>query len=195
MTKVVATTLAVMHLYETGKIDLYKTLGDYLPFTHNTDKARLKIKDVLLHQAGLKSWIPFYKETLDANGYLKKDLYRQGKSNNYSIPVAKDLYLRTDYKDTIWSRILTSPLENKGHFVYSDLDFYFLAAVVQQVTGEPIDLYADEQFYKPMGLSHITYTPLNKFKEKPDSAYGIRYVFPARAGAGLCARPGCCNVG
>ncbi len=165
MTKVVATTLAVMRLYETGKIDLDKTLGDYLPITKRTDKAKLKIRDILLHQAGLKSWIPFYKETLDANGNLKKELYRQSKSDRYNTLVAKDLYLRSDYTDTIWNRILTSPLENKGHFVYSDLDFYFLAAIVQQVTGKSIDVYADEQFYKPMGLTHITYLPLNKFKE------------------------------
>lgn len=165
LTKVLATTLAVMHLYETGKINLDKTLGDYLPITKGTDKAKLKIRDILLHQAGLKSWIPFYKETLDGNGDLRSDLYRQSRTDRYNIPVAKDLYLRYDYADTIWSRILTSSLENKGHFVYSDLDFYFLAAVVQQVTGKSIDVYVDEQFYKPMGLKNITYLPLNKFSQ------------------------------
>jgi beta-N-acetylhexosaminidase len=165
MTKVVATTLAIMRLYETGKIELDKTLGDYLPITAHTDKARLKIRDILLHQAGLKSWVPFYKETLDATGNLNKDLYHQNKGDKYTTLVAKDLYLRNDYKDTIWSRILSSPLENKGKFVYSDLDFYFLAAVVQQITGKTIDVYADEQFYKPMELTHITYNPLSKFKE------------------------------
>ncbi len=195
MTKVVATTLAVMHLYETGKIDLDKTLGDYLPFTHNTDKAKLKIKDVLLHQAGLKSWIPFYKETLDANGNLKKDLYHQSKSNNYNIPVAKDLYLRSDYKDTIWSRILTSTLENKGHFVYSDLDFYFLAAVVQQVTGQSIDVYADEQFYKPMGVSHITYTPLSKFKESDIAPTEYDMFFRHEQVQGFVHDPGAAMLG
>jgi len=162
-TKVLATTLAIMRLYEDGKIDLSKTLGYYLPWVKGTDKAGLHIKDVLLHQAGLKSWIPFYKETLDANGKLKKDLFRDAPWKTYSIPVARDLYLRNDYKDTIWNRILTSPLENTGKYVYSDLDFYFLAAIVKQITGLTIDQYADQQFYKPMGLTHITYTPLAKF--------------------------------
>src|SRR5256885_7055225 len=38
----------------------------------------------------------------------------------------------------------------RSHYVYSDLDFYFLAAIVQQVTGQRIDKYVNEQYYKPM---------------------------------------------
>ena len=163
VTKVLATTLAVMRLYETGKLDLNKTLGDYLAWTKGSNKAGLHIKDMLMHQAGLKSWIPFYKETLDASGELRSDLYKKQSSNRYGIEVAKDLYLRNDYVDTVWDRILTSPLENKGKYVYSDLDFYFLAAVVEKITGKTIDKYVDEQFYKPMGLKNITYLPLKKF--------------------------------
>ena len=55
-----------MKLYEEGKLGLDKTLGDYLPYTVGTDKAPLKIKDVLLHQAGLNPFISFYRETIDA---------------------------------------------------------------------------------------------------------------------------------
>jgi beta-glucosidase-like glycosyl hydrolase/CubicO group peptidase (beta-lactamase class C family) len=163
LSKVLATDLAVMHLYETGKLKLDKTIGDYLPWTKGTDKADLHIRDLLLHQAGLKSWIPFYKETLDANGNPKYELYRNFESKDFNIPVAKSLYLRSDYPDTIWNEILASPLENKGRYVYSDLDYYFLAAIVQQITGKRIDKYAEEQFYKPMGLKHIGYLPLEKF--------------------------------
>jgi len=164
MTKVTATTLAVMKLYEQGKIDLNRTLGDYLKWTRGSDKAGLVIRDVLLHQAGLKSWIPFYKETLTTDGKLNGDLYNKEKQKDYRISVAKDLYLRNDYADTIWNRILTSPLENKGRYIYSDLDFYFLAAVVEQVTDKTLNEYVEEQFYKPMGLKRITYNPLKKLK-------------------------------
>jgi beta-N-acetylhexosaminidase len=163
MTKVLSTTLAVMRLYETGKLNLDKTIGDYLPWTRGTDKASLQIKNLLLHQAGLKSWIPFYKETLDESGNLRTDLYSHAKGGSFNIEVAKDLFLRNDYPDTIWSRVLNSPLENKGRYVYSDLDFYFLASIVQQITGQRIDKYAEEQFYKPMGLRNIAFNPLQKF--------------------------------
>src|SRR5206468_3472294 len=65
VTKIAATTLSLMKLYEQGKLDLDKTLGDYLSWTKGSDKARLKIKNMLLHQAGLVPFIPFYKETID----------------------------------------------------------------------------------------------------------------------------------
>lgn len=164
MTKVLSTTLAVMRLYEQGKLDLNRNLGSYLKWTRGTDKAGLVIHDILLHQAGLKAWIPFYKETLDDAGMPDAALYSKQKSKNFRIPVAKNLYLRNDYPDTIWSRILASPLENKGRYVYSDLDFYFLAAVVEEITGKQINQYVEEQFYKPMGLKRITFNPLDKFK-------------------------------
>ncbi len=162
-TKVLATNISIMKLYEEGKLDLDKTLGDYLPMTKGTNKADLKIRDILLHQAGLKSWIPFYKETLNDKGKPKKALYRKKSNDEYSTEVALNLFLRNDYKDTIWSRILNSSLDNKGKSVYSDLDFIFLAAIVEQVSGKRIDQYADEHFYKPLGLTHTLYMPLSHY--------------------------------
>ena len=58
--------LSVMKLYDEGKLDIDKTLGDYLPWVRGTNKSNLVIEDVLLHQAGLIAFIPFYKETIDA---------------------------------------------------------------------------------------------------------------------------------
>lgn len=160
LTKVVSTTLAVMRLSEQGRINIDKTLGDYLPMTRGTDKEPLTLRNLLLHQAGLKAWIPFYKSLLDSTGNLLDTAFRPEWSGCYSIPVAKGLYLREDYHDSIWHTILTSPLENKGRYVYSDLDYYFLAAVVEKVTGKPIHKYVAEQFYNPMGLHMTGYLPV-----------------------------------
>ncbi len=162
-TKVLATTLAVMRLYEQGKLGLDKTIGDYLPQARGTNKAGLHIRDILLHQAGLRGWIPFYKEAVDDDGMLKTNLYRKNPSAGFNVEVARNVYLRNDYLDTMWSRIYASPLDNAGKMVYSDLDFYFLAEIVHQITGKTIDKYADDEFYKPMGLKRITYNPLTKF--------------------------------
>lgn len=163
LTKVLSTTLAVMRLYEQGKLDINKILVDYLPETKGTDKERIVVKDLLLHQAGLKSWIPFYTETLDSNGKPAANIYHRLSDANYSLEVAKDLYMRNDYKDTIWKTIITYPRENIGRYVYSDLDFYFLAAIVERLTGKTLDKFVDEEFYQPMGLKNITYSPLKKF--------------------------------
>ena len=160
LTKVVSTTLAVMRLTEQGKLNLDRPLGDYLPAVCGTNKEDLLIRHLLLHQAGLKSWIPFYKSFLDSNHHLSDTVFKAARTNHFSIEVAKNLYLRSDYRDTIWKMIYASPLENVGRMVYSDLDYYFLAAVVEKITGKTIDRYVAEQFYTPMGLKTIGYLPL-----------------------------------
>jgi beta-glucosidase-like glycosyl hydrolase/CubicO group peptidase (beta-lactamase class C family) len=164
VTKVLSTTLAVMRLYEEGKLNLDKKLRDYLPWTQGSDKAALSIRNLLLHQAGLKSWIPFYKETLDpVSGALRSDLYNSNPSPEWNVRVARALYIRNDFRDTLWKRIMDQPLEISGKYTYSDLDFYFLQRVVEQITGQALDEYVQENFYTPMGLDHISYNPLKKF--------------------------------
>jgi len=195
MTKVLATTLAVMHLYETGKLDLDETVDKYLKWTKGTNKAKLHIRDLLLHQAGLRSWIPFYKETIDASGNPDKEIYSVTQTKEYSVQVSKSLFMRSDYIDTIWSRILASPLENTGHFVYSDLDFYFLAEIVEQITKESLDKYVDEQFYKPMGLKRITYLPLKKFNNADIVPTELDIFFRHEQVSGFVHDPGAALLG
>ena len=194
-TKVLATTLAVMRLYEQGKLELDKTIGDYLPQARGTNKAGLHIRDILLHQAGLKGWIPFYKETVDDNGKLKSNLFRKTATDGYGVHVAQDVWLRSDYLDTMWSRIYASPLDNAGKMVYSDLDFYFLAAIVHQITGQTIDKYVDEEFYKPMGLKRITYNPLNKFDTLQIAPTELETTFRTQLLTGYVHDPGAALLG
>ncbi|MEO5909061.1 MAG: glycoside hydrolase family 3 N-terminal domain-containing protein, partial [Ginsengibacter sp.] len=65
VTKICATTLGVMKLYDEGKLKLDKTLGTYLPWIRKSDKADLNIENVLLHQAGLVADVVFYRKTVD----------------------------------------------------------------------------------------------------------------------------------
>jgi CubicO group peptidase (beta-lactamase class C family) len=192
---VVSTTLAIMRLYEQGRISLEKTLGDYLPMTVGTDKAPLPLRALLLHQAGLKAWIPFYKSFYDSTGKLLDTAYRRAPDALYSIEVAKDLYLRKDYRDTVWQMILSSPLENAGRYVYSDLDYYFLAAVVERVTGKPINRYVAEQFYTPMGLKMIGYLPLEFIKKDLIAPTENDYTFRGQLLQGYVHDPGAALFG
>jgi beta-N-acetylhexosaminidase len=157
VTKVAATTMAVMKLYDEGRLDLNATLDKYVSLTKGTDKAYLKIRDILAHQAGLKSWIPFYKETLDSNKIPRTDLYAKTKSVEYSVKVANGLYMRRQWIDTMWKRILYSPLENRGKYVYSDLDFLFMQKVVESITKKSLDEYVETEFYKPLGMTNTRY--------------------------------------
>lgn len=194
-TKVLATTISVMRLYEQGKLDLEKTLGDYLPDARGTNKANLKIKDILLHQAGLRGWIPFYKDVLEKDGKIRSDLYRATSQQGYNVQVTGNIFLRNDYLDTMWARIYASGLDNAGKMVYSDLDFYFMAAVVKQITGKSIDKYAEDEFYKPMGLKRITYLPLNKFDTTQIAPTETEISFRATTLWGYVHDPGAAMLG
>ena len=116
VTKIAATTMAVMKLYEQGKINLNATLGTYLPRARRSNKRNVKIKNLLLHQGGLVAWIPFYKETLDSNSYPRRDIYRNRPSSLYSIKVLNGLYMNRRWVDTMWKRIYDSELTNLGRY-------------------------------------------------------------------------------
>ncbi|CAL1521014.1 glycoside hydrolase family 3 N-terminal domain-containing protein [Chitinophaga sp. MM2321] len=163
VTKVCATTISVMRLYDEGKIRLDATLGDYLPFVLGTDKAGLKIRDVLLHQAGLVAYIPFYKETLYPDGYPDTLLYHPTAEPSHMIRVADRMYMNDDYVDSIWKKILDSRLSPRQGYVYSDLDFLFLGKVVEQVTGKKLNVYVQDTFYNPLGLATTGFLPRTRF--------------------------------
>ncbi len=157
LTKVCATTLAVMKLYEEGKIDLNGNLSDYLSIAKGTDKEYLKIKDLLLHQAGLVSYIPFYKTTLFDNAVAKNTIYQYGSGPGFSLPVAKDMFIRDDWPQQMLQEIMASPLGPQGKYVYSDNDFILLGKIIETLSGLPLDKYVEKNFYKPMGLENIAF--------------------------------------
>lgn len=164
VTKISATTVSVMRLYEDGKLDLKKNLGDYLPWVKGSNKANLGIDDILLHQAGLASFIVFYKETIDpVTGAPKPEYYSSEAKAGFNIRVAEKLYLRDDWNDSMYNRILKSPLGPRNKYVYSDNDFIFLGKVVEQITGMTLDKYVQETFYKPMGMITTGFKPRNRF--------------------------------
>jgi beta-glucosidase-like glycosyl hydrolase/CubicO group peptidase (beta-lactamase class C family) len=164
VTKTSATTISVMKLYEQGKLDLKKSLGDYLPLVLGTDKAGLRVEDILLHQAGLVPFIPFYKEAIDSTtGKPKAEIYSSIAKPGFTVRVAENIYMRNDWQDTMFSRILKSPLTATGKYVYSDNDFIFLGKIVEQITGMTLDQYVHKTFYAPMGLATTGYKPRNRF--------------------------------
>jgi len=163
VTKVCATTISVMRLYDEGKLDLKKKLGDYLPWVIGSNKENLTIENILLHQAGLVAYIPFYKETIDSAGVPKPQFYNTLKNDSFSIRVANNLYMRTDWRDTLYKRILESPLGRTGKYVYSDNDFIFLGKIVEAISRQPLNEYVESAFYRPMGLTTAGFKPLEQY--------------------------------
>ena len=162
VTKALATTLSVMRLAEEGKIDVDRHLKYYLPELDSTNKGDLLIRDVMSHQARLKPWIPFYIHTLQDNTPIK-ELYSKTPKEGYRTQVAENMYILDSYKDTIWRDIVESNLLRRKKYRYSDLGFYILKKIVEQQSGVSLDCYVDSVFYRPMGLQHIGFLPLNRF--------------------------------
>ncbi|QEC41088.1 glycoside hydrolase family 3 N-terminal domain-containing protein [Pseudobacter ginsenosidimutans] len=164
ITKVMATTISVMKLVDEGKLDINKTLGDYLPWVKGSDKENLKLRDVLLHQAGLKSFIPFYRGTLTGtDGRPNWAYYSMKPDSLHQVRVANGLYLRNDYPDTMYNIIVKSQLEPGNRYIYSDNDFIFLGKIVEAISGMPLDQYVKKTFYDKLNLATTGFKPRDRF--------------------------------
>lgn len=165
ITKILATTVSVMKLYDEGRFDLNQTLGYYLPYVRGTNKEKILIRDLLLHQGGLQAWIPFYRETIDPKKEDRPNpmIYANRVDPEFPIRVAQHMYMRSDWKDTIRARILNSPVGERGKYVYSDLDFIFLGEIVEAISGMRLDEYVEKNFYEPLGMSTTAFRPWEKF--------------------------------
>ena len=164
-TKICATTMATMKLYDEGKLDLQKTLGDYLPWVRGSDKDSLKLWDILLHQAGLVPDVVFYKEVIDSSkeGYPLPWVFSTKSDSGHRVRVAENLYLRNDWRDTMCLRILQSKLGPRDKYVYSDNDFIFMGLIVEAVTGMTLDEYVKTTFYDPLGMTSSGFRPRERF--------------------------------
>lgn len=167
LTKILATLPVVMKLEENKKLSIYSELDHLLPDYEKSNKDVLNIKQILSHYAQLKSWIPFYTKTLDSvTGKISKDLYRKRKSKGFDIRVARDLYLKSSYKDSIKNFIKDSDLREREGYKYSDLGYYILKDVVESKYDESLDKVVEKEFYKSLGLDRTSYMPLKKFNWK-----------------------------
>jgi beta-glucosidase-like glycosyl hydrolase/CubicO group peptidase (beta-lactamase class C family) len=162
LTKVAATTLAIMKLVEEKKILLDEKLGTYLPELKGSNKQDLVIRDVMTHQAGLQAWIPFYLKTLQ-RGQPDPAIYQHHPSEGYPLRVAEDLYIRKDYPDSVYRAIMDAPLRTTRDYKYSDMGFYLLRRIIEKVTGEPMEEFLSAFFYKPLGLSTTGFLPRKRF--------------------------------
>ena len=163
VTKVSATTVSIMKLYEEKKLDLHATLGTYIPWVRGSDKDSLRIDDILLHQSGLQPDVFFYREAIDtATGKPLPYFFREIPDTLYSVRVADNLFLRKDWLDTMNLRIVQSPLSLPAKYVYSDLNFIFLGKVVEQLSGKTLAKYVADNFYKPLNMHSTTFIPKEK---------------------------------
>jgi CubicO group peptidase (beta-lactamase class C family) len=117
---------------------------------------------MLAHQSGLKAWIPFYLKTME-NGVPRYDVYSLVQNTMYPHRVATDLYAQKDFPDSVMRIIVNTKLNPPGEYLYSDLGYYFLQAIIEKYTAQSLDSFAMERFYAPLGMSTTGYLPRNRF--------------------------------
>ncbi len=161
ITKIAATTMAVMRLSDEGKLDIDKQLKDYLPETTETDKGELIIRDILAHQARLTPWIPFFLKVLNDSIMTEEFLYETAEGG-FVNQVAENLYIKEVIKDSIFHWILQSELLDYTEYKYSDLGFILLKEIIERICGQAFDEYMSETFYSPLGLQHTSFNPFKK---------------------------------
>ncbi len=163
ITKVAATTLAVMRLVDEGRVDLDRDLGTYLPELNGTHEAhaRIGLRDVLTHQAGLRDWVPFHHRLLDGKA-PRPGVVAEKADSLHPLRVAERTYISATYRDSLAQWLLNTPVNTAKEYKYSDLGLLLMQRVVERVSGTPLDRYVDSVFYRPMGLDRLGYIPLQR---------------------------------
>jgi beta-N-acetylhexosaminidase len=162
VTKTSATTVAIMKLVEEGKVDIQKTIGDYLPWVVGNAKAKIRLKDLLLHEAGLYPYIKFYESLLNVDGSINSKWIVPVQDVNHQLMVTPNKYLANNWMDSIRIKILNSPVSTPGKYIYSDNDFIFLGNIVEQVTGMSLQDYCTKTFYGPMQMRSTGFLPIER---------------------------------
>ncbi len=136
LTKCLATATAVMQLVEKGKIDVDAPVVKYLPEFGVNEKEKVTVRELLTHYSGL----PPDVSLKDAWGLTGPD------------------------KAEGIQRAMSAKLDNAPgtKFVYSDINFITLGAIVEKISGETLDKYASEHIFKPLKMAHTRYLPITK---------------------------------
>ncbi len=131
VTKVMATTMAVMLLVERGKLDLDAPVSTYLPDFVAEQRSEITPRHLLTHRSGLAQWVPVYYHADDSD-----DAYRYLRG----LPLS-------------WS------VGESRH--YSDLGFMLLGRIVETVGGATLDAFLERELYRPLGLTDTGFRPLD----------------------------------
>ncbi|MFZ0962815.1 MAG: exo-beta-N-acetylmuramidase NamZ domain-containing protein [Terriglobia bacterium] len=129
MTKVIATTTAVMQLVEQGKIELSAPVSDYWPEFKENGKDLVTIRELMTHYSG-----------------LPPDLELKPEWTGYDTAMRMIVAAKLD-------------VEPGTRYIYSDINFETLGEIVRRVSGEPLDVYCAEHIFKPLGMKDTLFTP------------------------------------
>jgi len=154
LTKVFATTLMAMDLYERGKLSLTEPLAARVPAWEKYPIGKLTPYQLLTHTAGFPAGLPLVQDLLKDPWGLSDTL-----SDKHTLPVSRRRFLHRDYPQKVWEKIRNYPVQPTRKPVYSDLGMVVLQRYMEYLAGEPMEVYLTKRFYEPMGLYRMTFHP------------------------------------
>jgi SSS family transporter len=131
LTKCLATATAVMQLVEQGKVDVDAPVAKYLPEFAANGKEKVTVRELLTHYSGL----PPDVDLKDVWGLAAPDK-AEGMRRAMEAKLAS---------------------EPGTKFVYSDINFMVLGALVERQSGQSLDVYAQQHIFAPLGMKHTRY--------------------------------------
>ena len=164
LTKILVTTPIIMSLVDKNIIGLETKLKEIIPRYEKSNKSEISVKELLSGHAALQAWIPFYKLTLDEKNRPSSKYYSFSRNSTNSIKVSPDLYLRTDYVDTIRNIIKKSDLL-KNKYKYSDLSYLIIQEFIENHYNQNLDQIIHELMFRKLGIE-LTYNPTLKYSTK-----------------------------
>ena len=129
LTKVIVTTTALMQLWEKGKFRMADPVAKYIPEFAQNGKQDITIRQLLVHYSGLAPDLDLSKSF-------------SGKEATYTLAFAE-----------------TPERAPGARFVYSDINFAVLGALVERLSGEPLDEYAQKHIFVPLGMKDSRFAP------------------------------------
>ena len=129
LTKVIATTSVAMRLEQDSVLDLDRTVASYLPEFNDSAKAGITVRMLLTHSGGLEAGAPLSRQYRGREEYLRQ-------INARSLRYAPGT--RT---------------------IYSDWDLVLAGFIIERLMGKPLDVAADEQVFRPLGMRDTRFRP------------------------------------
>lgn len=162
ITKIAATTLALMKLEEQGKYDIQDRIKTHLPKFEKARWRNVRIRHLLTHRSGLQTNAPISQFVRISNKESKK--YKQYFSNHqnedYPIQITEDLFMSLEVEEKLWKDIAKVRPSRNRKYTYSDLNFELLQSFIESKTAVGLDEYVAQHFYHPLGLNQLTFNPL-----------------------------------
>ncbi|MBT8258535.1 MAG: beta-lactamase family protein [Bacteroidia bacterium] len=162
VTKIAGPLLALMKLYEEGKIDLDSPLSKYWkPWRSERNKKHLTLRELLAHQSGLEPYIPMYIKTMK-KGQLRNRFFRKTSGPRYAQQVYDNLYVKNRFEKKIYRNLKRANVSPDKKYVYSGIASLIYPRVIEELGGMNYEDYLREKFYGPLGCETLGFNPMDE---------------------------------